>query len=282
MGGAVVVAFAILTSVYGYAIPPWEAPDELNHFQYGIFLIPQQRLPVSYTETQMAHYPPLYYWLTVPILAAFDETPLPGIVTKNPDYRWGDLNAAGPHQFIHDWAALTWKPGHAGRTLRLMALGLSTCLLLAGPWLIRNQALYGDALGQGALVGDPAFPPTNTPLSLAALLAALRTQWNPDSLLWHDATPTANYSLSVQVVGPQNQLVAQADAPRGGWLPTSVWEPGDVVHESLSLARPAIPPPDLHVQVVVYDLSSGKRLAVGGGDGLDLGPISLASELSSG
>ncbi len=97
------------------------------------------------------------------------------------------------------------------------------------------------------------------------------------TLIWRAADrPTADYTISVQALAGDGTLVAQTDSPPlRGRLPTTAWERGDVVRDSMDLALPADAPAELRLQLVVYELTSGRRLRVGDGDALDLGRVTV-------
>ncbi|MCX7683086.1 MAG: DUF2723 domain-containing protein [Anaerolineae bacterium] len=85
----------------------------------------------------------------------------------------------------------------------------------------------------------------------------------PVTLRWRGMRAMSeNYTLSVQLVGPDGRLHGQVDMwPLAGTLPTTRWRPGEVVHESWEVRLdPAAPPGDYQVQVVWYLLKTMQRL----------------------
>jgi hypothetical protein len=95
-------------------------------------------------------------------------------------------------------------------------------------------------------------------------------------LTWRAVQPIrASYTVSLQLLDPADRLVAQRDAPPlNGALPTTAWDQGDVIPDSMSLDLPAEAPPVLRLLLVVYDSATGQRLPVDSGrDALDLGAI---------
>jgi 4-amino-4-deoxy-L-arabinose transferase-like glycosyltransferase len=65
------------------------------------------------------------------------------------------------------------------------AVGVATLVLLAGPWMARNWALYGDPWGWGALLANPnGFPRRSGDVGIGAWLGELQTDWHPYSLFW--------------------------------------------------------------------------------------------------
>lgn len=63
-----------------------------------------------------------------------------------------------------------------------------------------------------------------------------------------------NYTISTQVLGPENTRFAQEDSwPLDGALPTSTWTPGELVEDTYQLALdPSTPLGRYKIQVVVY------------------------------
>src|SRR5262249_20239325 len=60
-----VLAFLLISSIYGVTTPPWEAPDEVGHMGYVTHLVKTRTLPVQRIgDLGQAHQPPLYYLLS--------------------------------------------------------------------------------------------------------------------------------------------------------------------------------------------------------------------------
>jgi hypothetical protein len=92
--------------------------------------------------------------------------------------------------------------------------------------------------------------------------ARLRLYWR--ALL----PPSADYTVFVHLRAATGLTVTQADGPpRAGAYPTSLWDAGEVVVDDRSIAMPAgSTPGDYAIVVGLYQLSTGERLAVAGGD----------------
>jgi 4-amino-4-deoxy-L-arabinose transferase-like glycosyltransferase len=96
----IIFLFLIMAGVYNYLIPPFEGPDEPQHFAYAQWLAEGNGLPpqgLAAWETpleQEASQPPLYYFLAaIPIkMAALDDPP--ATYRPNPHYP-----APFPHKF---------------------------------------------------------------------------------------------------------------------------------------------------------------------------------------
>ncbi len=85
------------------------------------------------------------------------------------------------------------------------------------------------------------------------------------NLCWRaEVRPTIDYTVFAHLRGKDGQPVSQADAqPMGGRYPTSIWDPGETVPDSLTIHLP----PDLlagtlELWVGLYDWASGGRLPV--------------------
>jgi hypothetical protein len=84
------------------------------------------------------------------------------------------------------------------------------------------------------------------------------------TLPWHALQPTRTDDTAfVHLVDGAGKLVAQHDAqPGGSDYPTSAWQPGETVIESVPIDLPAIlPPGPYHLEIGLYDLATGARLA---------------------
>ena len=114
-----------------------------------------------------------------------------------------------------------------------------------------------------------------TPIALASIFAC----WQPEAsatplqpgdiarvlLHWQsDSALSAHYKITLQLLDPANQIVAQVDSePVGGSRPTSSWQPGEVVTDPYGLPIPLGTPPGRYPLILaVYDASAGQRLTI--------------------
>jgi hypothetical protein len=84
-------------------------------------------------------------------------------------------------------------------------------------------------------------------------------------LFWQaQAKMDLDYTVFVQVLGPQGSAVAQDDKqPLAGFLPTSAWYTGQIVADRYDLTLPSdAPPGEYRVITGMYDLATGQRLLV--------------------
>ncbi len=85
----------------------------------------------------------------------------------------------------------------------------------------------------------------------------------PVALRWRGMSAMSeNYTLSVQLIGPDGRLHGQVDMwPVAGTFPTSQWEPGQVVRDAWEVRlSPAAPPGEYRVEVAWYLLKTMQRL----------------------
>jgi hypothetical protein len=122
----------------------------------------------------------------------------------------------------------------------------------SGPPAVRLDLEYG---GDVALEGR------------GQLTAAAPGQSLPVELHWRALRrPAADYSLSLQLVGPAG-VVAQVDGPLGGALPTSAWEQDERLMTRSTLSLPTTVSAGTYtLHAIVYRLPDGRRLEAGGSD----------------
>jgi len=97
-----------------------------------------------------------------------------------------------------------------------------------------------------------------------ALLAAHSEQRSPERLrvhlTWQALQPIpANYNLSLRLKDPSGQRISVRDLqPHYGFYPTSLWPPGAVVEDFLSLPIPEGTPPgsDYILEIILYPVST--------------------------
>ncbi len=101
-------------------------------------------------------------------------------------------------------------------------------------------------------------------------------------LAWLASAPLeARYKVTLQLLDPANQVVAQVDSePNGGASPTTSWTPGETIPDGYGLAIPlATPPGSYPLILAVYDAQTGERLPVTGenaqGDHMLLGQVTV-------
>jgi len=86
------------------------------------------------------------------------------------------------------------------------------------------------------------------------------------TLYWQALLPMEeNYTIFTHLLLPPDQVWAQDDQqPREGQMPTSTWQPGQLVEDHYELALPAEAPPGVYeVEIGLYLPATGRRLKVG-------------------
>jgi uncharacterized membrane protein len=112
-------------------------------------------------------------------------------------------------------------------------------------------------------------------------MAAKRGKWQTANgkssialtLAWQALAASPNLTRFVQLVGPSGQVYSQNDAPPdNGQYPTSLWQPDEVVVETVTLPLPAdLPPGHYTLHVGLYHPATGVRLPlVSGGDHVEI------------
>ncbi len=99
------------------------------------------------------------------------------------------------------------------------------------------------------------------------------------NLVWRALAPVdADYTVSVQLLGPDGQVYGQKDAvPAEGDAPTSTWSPDEVLRTPYWLTVTSdAPPGEYQLIVAMYMAETGERLLVqGDGDAVTLGWLEL-------
>jgi 4-amino-4-deoxy-L-arabinose transferase-like glycosyltransferase len=128
LGAAIVAGFVVLALAYSFALPVWEAPDEVNHFEYVRHLVTTRSLPAQRAGVMMqAHHPPLYYVLAAIAASPADINHPAGAFQHNPWLGWGensDQNAS-----LH-YTAETFP--YRGQSLAVHLIRVLSVLLGAG------------------------------------------------------------------------------------------------------------------------------------------------------
>jgi hypothetical protein len=121
---------------------------------------------------------------------------------------------------------------------------------LPQPEMALNQP-FGDAPHITLLGFDAPSPNNSEPLSL--------------TLYWRSEVPlSTDYTIFIHLLNSQGDIVAQQDQPPlNGAYPTSLWQPGEIVTDNITVPVPANLPADTYCLIVgLYDLNTGLRLAV--------------------
>ncbi|MFN8532867.1 MAG: hypothetical protein U0556_04910 [Dehalococcoidia bacterium] len=144
----------------------------------------------------------------------------------------------------------------------------------AGPLTTPSGAVFGDQIRlDGWRVDDSVADLTITPggiLDLTLYWSALRS-------------PEEDWTVFVHLIGPDGTRYGQSDGqPVAGLAPTTLWLPGDVVPDRRRIAvAPNAPPGAYRIEVGLYRLQTGQRLATDHGTSAALGPFKAPMPLTA-
>jgi 4-amino-4-deoxy-L-arabinose transferase-like glycosyltransferase len=135
---------------------------------------------------------------------------------------------------------------------------------------------FGDAIELAGFNLQSSIPNLQSPI----------TNFHPGdevavTLVWRALAPVdADYTVTVQLVGPDGRVYGQRDAqPLDGVAPTSTWSPGEVLTDPYRFAVAAdVPPGEYRLVAGMYLLETGGRLPVSdGGDSVTLIRVKIES-----
>jgi len=170
--------------------------------------------------------------------------------------------------------------------------------LLDGAGRSVGQATLGPVRAEGR-IRSFSLPAVESPVGAVFGDAIELVGFNPQSLspalhpgdevavtlIWRALAPVdADYTVTVQLVGPDGRVHGQRDAPPlDGAAPTSTWSPGEVLTDTYRFAVAAdAPPGEYRLLVALYLPETGERLAVqGGGDTVTLTETEVRKDLKS-
>jgi hypothetical protein len=126
------------------------------------------------------------------------------------------------------------------------------------PQVKLNQSLGAQITLLGYDLTDQDGRPIST-LSSSVSTLELTLYWQAD------ASPTADYTTFLHLRDASNQTVAQKDTPPArGRYPTSLWDPGEIIIDEISLPLDNVSPGRYTPVVGLYNLATGERLLVPG------------------
>lgn len=163
------VAFLLVATLYNVTTPIFEAPDELQHVAYIVWLADEKALPAIDLESvgpwmQEGTQPPLYYWIVSLLVGNIPHRTADQLATQNPHAAIGiPLRPGNKNYVLHDLEGEQWPYSgtallvHLARGLStLMALGTLAAVYRLGTLVFPERR--GIALGMVALVGfTPQF-----------------------------------------------------------------------------------------------------------------------------
>jgi hypothetical protein len=128
---------------------------------------------------------------------------------------------------------------------------------------------------------DPRLPTTSLSATFADSIKLIGVTipqskiQNPKSKIevtfhWQTLHPTPKpYTVFLQLLNQQGEVVSSWDSqPFNGLYPTTLWSPGEIIADTFSLPLPeaGLPPGSYRLITGFYDVSTGQRLTVAGGD----------------
>ncbi len=104
--------------------------------------------------------------------------------------------------------------------------------------------------------------------------------WVRFTLKWQNVatSPLADYTVFTQLIGPDGKVCGQQDnPPGGGWYPTSLWLPGEIVADDYAVRLdPAAPPGEYRLIAGMYDPATGERATIEAGPGVGTDFVEVA------
>ncbi|NJN98616.1 MAG: hypothetical protein HC875_33265 [Anaerolineales bacterium] len=98
-------------------------------------------------------------------------------------------------------------------------------------------------------------------------------------LYWRaEVAPAADYTTFLHLRNAANETVAQKDSPpTAGRYPTSLWDPGEIIVDEITLPLAGLPPGGYTPVLGLYEFATGNRLSVAGepANELHLAPIQV-------
>ena len=163
----ILVLFLGVSTLDNLTTPIYEAPDELQHTAFVVWLADGQGLPMVDTDNlgpwgQEGAQPPLYYWIVATLVGKLPHLDANNLAEVNPYAGIGDPQRPdNKNRVLHDKAKESWPYSdrvllpHAARAIStLMAVGTLLGLYLLGRMIFPDRP--GVALG---MVGLVAFMP---------------------------------------------------------------------------------------------------------------------------
>lgn len=100
----------------------------------------------------------------------------------------------------------------------------------------------------------------NCQLSIDNCQLSITLYWRSESQLPLD------YTVFVHIRNSAGEIVAQKDQPPlKGAYPTSLWDPGEIIADEITIPLPVeLPAGEYKIVIGMYDFSTGMRLAIPG------------------
>ncbi len=179
--GALLILYLSLHTLYNWAIPLGEGPDEPGHLAYSLFLASEGRLPVQGGSEGddvpgEGHQPPLAYLLATPAVAWLPAEQRQILLTANPRFLWAGGDEPGAFmrgsQERMPWPPLTiaW---HLARAVSGLCGALTVLFTFLAAQRLRPDNAGFPLLAAAIVAFNPQLLFTTALVSNDGLLAAL-------------------------------------------------------------------------------------------------------------
>lgn len=151
---SLLVAFVVLACMYSVITPPWEAPDEVGHFQYVAHLLRTHSLPMQRLgELGEAHQPPLYYAMAAVGAIPADLNDPTGTFRLNPHFMWAGEDGNEVNASFHDSAETFPFRGQALALHLVRGVSVLMGLMTVGLTIAIGWEIFPNRRSIGLLAG---------------------------------------------------------------------------------------------------------------------------------
>ncbi len=179
----ILIAFVLLAIAFSLRVPPFETPDEVNHFAFARNIAQGYGLPVqAATPTgpweHEGSQPPLYYLITGALTSGIDQSDFPALATRNPRANIGNPLYSGNKNFmLYSGAAHPLRGSnlalHVGRWFSILLGAASLWLILLTARLAFGAQAPRATLAMALAAAIPQFAFIHASFSNDALITFL-------------------------------------------------------------------------------------------------------------
>jgi len=181
----IIAGFLIIAFAFSLRVPPFETPDEVNHFGFARNIAQGNGLPVqAATPTgpweHEGSQPPLYYLITGALTHRIDQSDFPALARRNPHANIGNPLYPGNKNFMLFSGANHPLHGtnlalHVGRWFSILLGALSLWLTLLTARLVFGGRDPRALLALGVAAAIPQFAFIHASFSNDALITFMST-----------------------------------------------------------------------------------------------------------
>jgi len=181
----IIAGFLIIAFAFSLRVPPFETPDEVNHFGFARNIAQGNGLPVqAATPTgpweHEGSQPPLYYLITGALTHRIDQSDFPALARRNPHANIGNPLYPGNKNFMLFSGANHPLQGtnlalHVGRWFSILLGALSLWLTLLTARLVFGGRDPRALLALGVAAAIPQFAFIHASFSNDALITFMST-----------------------------------------------------------------------------------------------------------